>query len=214
MGRAPCCDSKNVRRGPWSQEEDALLTKYMLESRGKSGSWIALPHRAGLKRCGKSCRLRWMNYLRPDIKRGRFTEEEDEVICALYLSIGSRQLPGRTDNDIKNYWNTKLKKKLTESLLARNLSFPEVKIADHDHPTKSSLNSYRTPFQAAEDELQSSFKKDVNSEMLSASVPATDSDFDSPNTVSNDFASTFWEEEGAYLDFGGRAFFGNFGHLD
>ncbi|XVF70051.1 hypothetical protein PTKIN_Ptkin11bG0130400 [Pterospermum kingtungense] len=72
----------------------------------------------GLKRCGKSCRLRWLNYLRPNIKHGGFSEEEDNIICSLYISIGSRwsiiaaQLPGRTDNDIKNYWNTKLKKKL------------------------------------------------------------------------------------------------------
>ncbi|URE01884.1 Myb family transcription factor [Musa troglodytarum] len=68
-------------------------------------------------RCGKSCRLRWLNYLRPNIKHGGFSEEEDNIIFRLYISIGSRwsiiasQLPGRTDNDVKNYWNTKLKKK-------------------------------------------------------------------------------------------------------
>lgn len=45
---------------------------------------------AGLKRCGKSCRLRWLNYLRPNIKHGDFTEEEEHIICSLYISIGSR----------------------------------------------------------------------------------------------------------------------------
>ncbi|PSS30669.1 Transcription factor like [Actinidia chinensis var. chinensis] len=117
MGRAPCCDKANVKRGPWSPEEDAKLKSY-IDKHGTGGNWIALPQKIGLKRCGKSCRLRWLNYLRPNIKHGGFSEEEDDIICSLYLSIGSRwsiisaQLPGRTDNDIKNYWNTKLKKKL------------------------------------------------------------------------------------------------------
>ncbi|XP_010248310.1 PREDICTED: transcription factor RAX3 [Nelumbo nucifera] len=117
MGRAPCCDKANVKKGPWSPEEDAKLKAY-IEEHGTGGNWIALPQKIGLKRCGKSCRLRWLNYLRPNIKHGGFSEEEDNIICSLYISIGSRwsiiaaQLPGRTDNDIKNYWNTRLKKKL------------------------------------------------------------------------------------------------------
>nr|URY18987.1 MYB protein [Zanthoxylum bungeanum] len=117
MGRAPCCDKDNVKKGPWSPEEDAKLKDY-IEKYGTGGNWIALPQKIGLKRCGKSCRLRWLNYLRPNIKHGGFSEEEDNIICSLYISIGSRwsiiaaQLPGRTDNDIKNYWNTRLKKKL------------------------------------------------------------------------------------------------------
>ncbi|CAO2823011.1 unnamed protein product [Amaranthus hypochondriacus] len=117
MGRAPCCDKANVKRGPWSPQEDTKLKNY-IHKFGTGGNWIALPHKIGLKRCGKSCRLRWLNYLRPNIKHGGFTEEEDNIILSLYISIGSRwsiiaaQLPGRTDNDIKNYWNTKLKKKL------------------------------------------------------------------------------------------------------
>ncbi|CAI0402937.1 unnamed protein product [Linum tenue] len=117
MGRAPCCDKANVKKGPWSAEEDAKLKDY-IEQHGTGGNWIALPQKIGMKRCGKSCRLRWLNYLRPNLKHGGFSEEEDNIICSLYISIGSRwsiiaaQLPGRTDNDIKNYWNTRLKKKL------------------------------------------------------------------------------------------------------
>ncbi|WOK97925.1 transcription factor RAX2 [Canna indica] len=117
MGRAPCCDKANVKRGPWSPDEDAALKTY-IQKHGTGGNWITLPHKAGLNRCGKSCRLRWLNYLRPDIKHGGFTDEEDNIICSLYDRLGSRwsviasHLPGRTDNDVKNYWNTKLKRKL------------------------------------------------------------------------------------------------------
>nr|AGH20616.1 transcription factor MYBJ7 [Macrotyloma uniflorum] len=117
MGRAPCCDKANVKKGPWSPEEDTKLKDY-IEQHGTGGNWIALPQKVGLRRCGKSCRLRWLNYLRPNIKHGQFSDAEDKIICSLFAGIGSRwsiiasQLPGRTDNDIKNYWNTKLKKKM------------------------------------------------------------------------------------------------------
>lgn len=185
MGRAPCCDKANVKKGPWSPEEDAKLKSY-IEQHGTGGNWIALPQKigncrwfhlvisnlfhsisflrnrgrvyqvqpfeegiqsrilswlaakggsnkigakctrnysissskwltklpntffdasyihlcvlssvvhsflSGLKRCGKSCRLRWLNYLRPNIKHGAFSEEEDRIILSLYVSIGSR----------------------------------------------------------------------------------------------------------------------------
>lgn len=142
MGRAPCCDKANVKKGPWSPEEDRKLKEY-IETHGTGGNWIALPQKAGLRRCGKSCRLRWLNYLRPNIKHGEFSDDEDKVICALFASIGSRwsimaaQLPGRTDNDIKNYWNTKLKKKMMNSLI----SMPEIrKPLQHLQSFNSSTN--------------------------------------------------------------------------
>ncbi|KAF8110574.1 hypothetical protein N665_0081s0008 [Sinapis alba] len=122
MGRAPCCDKAAVKRGPWSPDEDATLKDYMEKQGTTIGNWIALPHKAGLRRCGKSCRLRWLNYLRPNLRHGDFTEEEDKIICSLFASIGSRwsviaaHLHGRTDNDIKNYWNTKLKKKIIATM--------------------------------------------------------------------------------------------------
>ncbi|KAM7522399.1 hypothetical protein LguiA_012301 [Lonicera macranthoides] len=128
MGRAPCCDKANVKKGPWSPEEDAKLLEFM-DKYGTGGNWIALPQKAGLKRCGKSCRLRWLNYLRPNIKHGEFSYDEDRIICTLYANIGSRwsiiaaQLPGRTDNDIKNYWNTKLKKKLMNMAMAPSTQY-------------------------------------------------------------------------------------------
>nr|WRO64678.1 MYB transcription factor protein [Rosa persica] len=117
MGRAPCCSKVGLHRGPWTPREDTLLTKY-IEAHGE-GHWRSLPKKAGLLRCGKSCRLRWMNYLRPDIKRGNITPDEDDLIIRLHSLLGNRwsliagRLPGRTDNEIKNYWNTHLSKRLT-----------------------------------------------------------------------------------------------------
>ncbi|XP_062184145.1 transcription factor MYB17-like [Phragmites australis] len=124
MGRTPCCDSKGIKKGPWTPEEDKLLVDYV-QANG-SGSWRLLPKLAGLNRCGKSCRLRWTNYLRPDIKRGPFTPEEHNSILQLHAIVGNKwsmiaaQLPGRTDNEIKNYWNTHLKKQLRQEALGED----------------------------------------------------------------------------------------------
>ncbi|XVF68515.1 hypothetical protein PTKIN_Ptkin11bG0008900 [Pterospermum kingtungense] len=154
MGRAPCCDKASVKKGPWSPEEDSKLKEY-IEKHGTGGNWIAFPQKAGLKRCGKSCRLRWLNYLRPNIKHGEFTDEEDRIICSLFASIGSRwsiiaaQLPGRTDNDIKNYWNTKLKKKLmamtTSQSLRKPPPFPPVSSSQSLSSLYKDCSSYYSP---------------------------------------------------------------------
>ncbi|EOA33096.1 hypothetical protein CARUB_v10016434mg [Capsella rubella] len=118
MGRSPCCDESGLKKGPWTPEEDQKLI-YHIRKHGH-GSWRALPKQAGLNRCGKSCRLRWTNYLRPDIKRGNFTAEEEQTIINLHSLLGNKwssiagHLPGRTDNEIKNYWNTHIRKKLMQ----------------------------------------------------------------------------------------------------
>nr|CAB3460781.1 unnamed protein product [Digitaria exilis] len=106
MGRAPCCDKASVKRGPWSPEEDEQLRSYV-QRHGIGGNWIALPQKAELPPA-----------------HGGYTEQEDQIIWSLYSSIGSRwsiiasKLPGRTDNDVKNYWNTKLKKKAMAAVAA------------------------------------------------------------------------------------------------
>ncbi|KAF5748355.1 hypothetical protein HS088_TW04G00308 [Tripterygium wilfordii] len=115
MGRSPCCSKEGLNRGAWTALEDNILANY-ITAHGE-GKWRNLPKRAGLKRCGKSCRLRWLNYLRPDIKRGNISDDEEELIIRLHKLLGNRwsliagRLPGRTDNEIKNYWNTSLRKK-------------------------------------------------------------------------------------------------------
>nr|AIS24254.1 MYB80 [Lilium hybrid division VII] len=117
MGRIPCCDKDDVKKGQWTPEEDTKLTSYIAQHGTRN--WRLIPKNAGLQRCGKSCRLRWTNYLRPDLKHGEFSKSEEQTIVKLHAVVGNRwslitaQLPGRTDNDVKNYWNTKLKKKLS-----------------------------------------------------------------------------------------------------
>ncbi|URE09220.1 hypothetical protein MUK42_36320 [Musa troglodytarum] len=129
MGRSPCCDKVGVKKGPWTPEEDVMLVSYI--QRHGPGNWKAAPAKTGLMRCSKSCRLRWTNYLRPGIKRGNFTEQEEKLIVHLQALLGNRwaaiasYLPERTDNDIKNHWNTHLKKKLRRAApdhLAANLN--------------------------------------------------------------------------------------------
>ncbi|XP_049362519.1 transcription factor MYB53-like [Solanum verrucosum] len=120
MGRYPCCKvDEDLKKGPWTSEEDEKLMDYI--TKNGHTNWQLIPKKAGLNRCGKSCRLRWTNYLRPDIKRGEFSIEEEEIIINLHSLLGNKwskiasHLPGRTDNEIKNLWNTHLKKKLLKS---------------------------------------------------------------------------------------------------
>ncbi|KAM0921838.1 hypothetical protein ACQ4PT_006582 [Festuca glaucescens] len=116
MGRQPCCDKVGLKKGPWTAEEDQKLVSFLLGN-GQC-CWRAVPKLAGLLRCGKSCRLRWTNYLRPDLKRGLLSDEEERTVVDLHEQLGNRwskiasHLPGRTDNEIKNHWNTHIKKKL------------------------------------------------------------------------------------------------------
>ncbi|KAL0714172.1 hypothetical protein Bca4012_021151 [Brassica carinata] len=112
----PSCTKMEMNRGAWTVEEDEILVSFI--NKEGEGRWRSLPKRAGLLRCGKSCRHRWMNYLRPSIKRGGISPDEEDLIFRLHRLLGNRwsliagRIPGRTDHEIKNYWNTHLRKKL------------------------------------------------------------------------------------------------------
>ncbi|CAN6479444.1 unnamed protein product [Victoria cruziana] len=134
MVRAPCCEKMGLKKGPWTPEEDHILVAYIQQY--GHGNWRALPKQAGLLRCGKSCRLRWTNYLRPDIKRGNFTREEEDAIIQLHEMLGNRwsaiaaRLPGRTDNEIKNVWHTHLKKRLKQNGGPENQVGSNIQVAE------------------------------------------------------------------------------------
>ncbi|KAI9177998.1 hypothetical protein LWI28_021536 [Acer negundo] len=120
MDKSPCnSQDAEVRKGPWTMEEDLILINY-INNHGE-GVWNSLAKAAGLKRTGKSCRLRWLNYLRPDVKRGNITPEEQYLIMELHAKWGNRwskiakHLPGRTDNEIKNYWRTRIQKHIKQA---------------------------------------------------------------------------------------------------
>ncbi|KAI4301644.1 hypothetical protein L6164_034902 [Bauhinia variegata] len=148
MGRHSCCYKQKLRKGLWSPEEDEKLLNYI--TKHGHGCWSSVPKLTGLQRCGKSCRLRWINYLRPDLKRGAFSQQEENLIIELHAVLGNRwsqiaaQLPGRTDNEIKNLWNSCLKKKLRQRGIDPNTHKPLSEVEnDKDKPPTADKNNQK-----------------------------------------------------------------------
>ncbi|XP_059306711.1 transcription factor MYB35-like [Lycium ferocissimum] len=117
MGRPPCCNDKVLNKRCNWMEEDANTSTFV--SKHGISNWATMSKKSGNGRCGRNQKHRWNNRLKPDLKQDSFTTQEEELIIKLHATIGSRwsiiaqQLAGRTDNDVKNLWNTKLKKKLS-----------------------------------------------------------------------------------------------------
>ncbi|XP_059284554.1 MYB-like transcription factor EOBII [Lycium ferocissimum] len=145
MDKKPCnSQDAEVRKGPWTMEEDLILINY-IANHGE-GVWNSLAKSAGLKRTGKSCRLRWLNYLRPDVRRGNITPEEQLLIMELHAKWGNRwskiakHLPGRTDNEIKNYWRTRIQKHIKQGENMNGQGSSEQNM-DHQEGSSSQMSS-------------------------------------------------------------------------
>lgn len=172
-------NKQDRNQGAWSKQEDQKLTDY-IRKHGE-GCWRSIPQAAGLLRCGKSCRLRWINYLRPDLKRGNFAEDEEDLIIKLHALLGNRwsliagRLPGRTDNEVKNYWNSHLRRKLIKMgidpnnhRLRQNLLRPH----NPQHPATASSSSGLKTHQA----IQQPTKSHVDKEQVSDAVSCLEDD--------------------------------------
>ncbi|CAA0817415.1 myb domain protein 14 [Striga hermonthica] len=188
-----------VKKGAWSPEEDQILVSY-IHQHGHP-NWRALPKQAGLLRCGKSCRLRWNNYLRPDIKRGNFTKEEEDTIFNLHQLLGNRwsaiaaRLPGRTDNEIKNVWHTHLKKKLKNYHKPYNDRNSHTTISIPKCNPKVSKNSYSAKDIVASPQQCSSGISTVTDSLIEKMGAKNEEEMDYTSEYSPQIDESFWSDE-------------------
>ncbi|CDP09459.1 unnamed protein product [Coffea canephora] len=121
--RLTCDEMGEIKKGPWKAEEDEVLINHVKKYGPRD--WSSIRSKGLLQRTGKSCRLRWVNKLRPNLKNGvKFSAEEERIVIDLQAQFGNKwakiatYLPGRTDNDVKNFWSSRQKR------LARILQTP------------------------------------------------------------------------------------------
>ncbi|KAL1200971.1 Transcription factor MYB21 [Cardamine amara subsp. amara] len=194
-----------VRKGPWTMEEDLILINYIANH--GDGVWNSLAKSAGLKRTGKSCRLRWLNYLRPDVRRGNITPEEQLIIMELHAKWGNRwskiakHLPGRTDNEIKNFWRTRIQKYIKQADVTTTSSVgshQSSEINDQAAST-SSHNVFCAQDQAMEtysptttSYQHTNMEFNYGGNYSAAAVPAATTDYPIPMTVDDQTGENYW----------------------
>ncbi|KFK35251.1 hypothetical protein AALP_AA5G260400 [Arabis alpina] len=115
MKKTESTKKEEIKKGPWKAEEDEVLLNHV--NRYGPRDWSSIRSKGLLHRTGKSCRLRWVNKLRPNLKNGcKFSAEEERIVIELQSEFGNKwariatYLPGRTDNDVKNFWSSRQKR--------------------------------------------------------------------------------------------------------
>ncbi|XP_076938555.1 transcription factor MYB15-like [Bidens hawaiensis] len=209
MGKSSFYDKNGLKKGAWTDDEDKKLTAYI--KRYGYWNWSLLPKFAGVSRSGKSCRLRWMNYLRPDLKHGNFTEEEDNVIVSLHNKIGNRwstiatKLPGRSDNEIKNRWNTHLKKRSQDDQTVSKSEHTGLLEHDHANPKVYSVKETDLKLQEEDgrrlflelpysDQLPSSPSSSVLFSCWSSGIDSAISSDLTLQTLDDEMVGNFWTQ--------------------
>ncbi|KAL2482642.1 transcription factor MYB [Forsythia ovata] len=183
-----------LKKGFWKPEEDLILKKYV-ETHGE-GNWTAVSKKSGLQRGPKSCRLRWKNYLRPNIKRGMMSEDEKDLIIRMHKLLGNRwsliagRLPGRTDNEVKNYWNTHLNKRAS---VCPNMNLDSESDKKHQLSSGSHIAQERNLEKKTADSSREE-QVDMVSEFCAENLKNIDYDINLPSILTN-YAPFFYEDE-------------------
>nr|AXQ12351.1 MYB113 protein [Rosa rugosa] len=184
-----------VRKGSWTKEEDHLLRNY-IEKHGE-GRWHKVPLQAGLNRCRKSCRMRWLNYLKPNIKRGDFAEDEVDLMIRLRKLLGNRwsliagRLPGRTSNDVKNYWSARGRRNIN-FCFTKNNNPPEITKTTVIRPRPRTFTKSLHYLSA-----KATTSKPINLENSSSSTspPIENGNEEWKTLLEEDVLTNFWNED-------------------